>query len=117
MKRATLLLTMWALVACDRPAPMADKVPSADKSGAFPDKPPVIDAAPVDAKSYDAGFQLGYTAGNATARPRDVVPEDAAAQRLADEVAGRDPTRNKKWREGWANGYLEGFRARAQHTK
>lgn len=117
MKRIILLLTIGALTACDRPPPTADRVPSADKSGSFPDKPPVVDAAPVDAKSYEAGFKLGYTAGMATARPRDVVPEHAAAVRLAEEVAGSDPARNQKWREGWANGYIEGFRARAQHTK
>lgn len=111
MKLATFLLTLLALCSCRRP------IPTAQESHAFPDKPPVIDAQPVDAKSYDAGYTVGYAAGAAAASPRAKVPSQDEARPLAIEAAGEDPARNKKWRDGWVGGYVEGFRTRALHTK
>lgn len=111
MKRAALLLALLALASCRRPVPMAAK------SDAFPERPPVIDAPLVDAKSYDAGFKAGFPVGTTMASPRAKVPGEDEVRQLAVEAAANDPARNMKWREGWVRGYLEGFRAHALHTK
>jgi hypothetical protein len=111
MRFAALLLAFAAVCACRRP------IPTAEKTHGFPDKPPVIDAQPVDAKSYDAGFKSGYAAGAAAGRPGAKLPERDVVLQLADTALADEPVPNKKWRDGWANGYLESFRTRAQHTK
>jgi hypothetical protein len=114
MKRALFfLVVLLACTACRRPVPKAD--PNA--SGAFPEDKPVIDAAPVDTKSYNTGYELGYAAGTNDSRPGTKVPPPDKALALAVDAAGDEPARNKKWRDGWANGYMEGFRNRALNIK
>ena len=106
-----LLLSTLALASCRRP------VPTSVKTDPFPEHPPVIDAQPVDTKSYEAGFSAGLPAGKAAANPRAKVPDETAVRQLAIEAAGDDPAHNLKWRDGWTRGYLEGFRAHALNTK
>lgn len=115
MKRVFLLLLVVLLagVSCRRPVPKAN--PNA--SGAFPEDKPVIDAAPVDTKSYDDGYQLGYAVGLNDARPGAKLPTSDKATALAVDAAGNEPARNKKWRDGWSNGYLEAFRNRSLNIK
>lgn len=110
MKRA-LFLTILTLTACRRPTPIADA------THAFPEKPPVVDAQPVDTKSYDEGFHLGYPVGFAASRLHAKVPREEEVRELAARESANDATRNNKWRAGWAEGYLEGFRTRALNTK
>ncbi len=110
MRRA-LLLAVLALAACRPPTP------TISTNHAFPDQPPVIDAQPVDAKSYDAGFKAGFSVGGPAASPGAKLPAQDEVRELAAAAATDDPARNKKWREGWANGYLDGFRNRALRTK
>ena len=111
MRRSIFFLLLASLAAC-RPAPKAP-VMKPD----FPERPPVVDAQPVDTKSYEAGYQVGYAVGLTAARPLAKPPAQGDIEQLAAEAAVGDPTRNKKWRSGWAAGYLEGFRSHALKTK
>lgn len=98
-----------------RPTPSIQPV---QDSPAFPEKPPVVAAPVVDSLSYDEGFQSGYDAGAAAAKPHAKVPSDDEVLPLAAEASAENPARdNNKWRRGWASGYLEGFRARALKVK
>lgn len=117
MKRVFLILiALLVCAACRRPVqPIPKANPNA--SGAFPEDKPVIDAAPVDTKSYDTGYQLGYAVGANDAHPGAKLPTPDKATALAVEAAGNEPARNKKWRDGWADGYLEAFRNRALNIK
>lgn len=112
MKPSRLLLASLALAACDDPPPA-----SVRESPAFPERPPVISAPPVQTIPFEEGYALGFARGRSDGRPKASVPGQAAAEALAVEAAAAEPARAEKWRSGWVAGYLDGFRQVATGAK
>lgn len=114
MTSARLLpIAVLCLAGCHRsPSPGVK-----DESASFPDQPPVVQTAPVNAENYDAGYKAGYDLGFSAATSKAKVPSEAEVADLAAEMAGTDPRHDAGWRRGWNSGYREGFQARAMHVK
>ena len=108
MKVLRLLLFAACLTGCEKPPPG-----SPAQSPAFPEHKPVITAPPVQTIPFEDGYKEGFDRGMAEAKPRYPIPAVAEAIRRADEAAGDREERNQKWRDGWRQGYLDGFRQRA----
>jgi hypothetical protein len=112
MIRRLACLTAFVFAACDNPPPAPVR-----ESPAFPERPPVVVAPPVQTIPYEDGYALGFAKGRTDAKPKDPVPLKADADTLATEAAGTDPDHNEKWRSGWSSGYLDGFRQIATGAK
>ena len=94
---------------CRKPETPAARVLEEDR--------PVVPVPPVQTVPFEEGYKLGYTAGTEAGKPRAPLPTQDEAADKAREAAGDDPDHNEKWRNGYAEGYMDGFRSVTKHLK
>lgn len=82
-----------------------------------PSKKPIVEVAPVLTRPFDDGYKAGFEKGRAAAEPRAKVPSEDETEEKAKQAAGVDPQLNDKWKRGWADGYVAGFRDVAEGKK
>jgi hypothetical protein len=112
MRILPLFLFAVCLAGCEKPIPGAPA-----QSPAFPEQKPVVTAPPVQTIPFEDGYKAGFDLGIAEAKPRYPMPAVAEVIRRAEEAAGEREERNQKWRDGWRQGYLDGFRQRSTRAR
>jgi hypothetical protein len=75
--------------------------------------PPVVRVAPVETRTFEDGYAIGFEAGKAAAAPRAKLPPREEVETKASEAAALSVDRNERWQRGWAKGYLEGFQQKS----
>lgn len=113
MKRLVTLAMVISIAACSKTTPPEPPKPE----GMSEIKSPTTSLPPVQALSYDVGYQSGDIAGEAAARtaraqhPKQTLATSTDAERdvLALQAAGADVTRGQKWQRGYADGFRDGF--------
>jgi hypothetical protein len=126
MKTVALLITLWLVAGCHRspvPAPVPPASPKPESVNVIPSPKNV--PPPVQALSYDSGYQAGDAAGFAAAKniraqhPKHplTAPSQEELDVAALQAAGSDATRAQKWQRGYADGYRDGFQSVAERKR
>jgi hypothetical protein len=110
MRSLILLMLLVSLAGCHRKAP-----PPPPK--VFERDQPNAPVTAVQTVPFDDGYKAGFDAGAADAVPKAPLPSSDAVDIKATAAAATDPDRNEKWQHGYAEGYLDGFRKVATHTR
>jgi hypothetical protein len=110
MRLIFFLIVLGSLAGCGRKTP-----PPPPK--VFERDQPNAPVTAVQTVPFDDGYKTGFDAGAADAQPKAPIPTTEAAEIKATAAAATDPDRNEKWQHGYADGYLDGFRKVARHTR
>ncbi len=83
-----------------------------------PPKPTnIVQVTPVLTRPFEEGYTAGYDKGKAAAAPRAKLPKAADVDAMAEAAAAEDELRAEKWKRGWSEGYMDGFRSVATHQR